>query len=163
MGRNIGIVLLIAFILGLLHVLIVHSLILVIHGLHPRREFPHPQPWGYAGWPEEGTPDLQGEPLAGSTKSKIKLSMKGSINCLIWFVKNRLHNKIFPLTYLQSLPMVLMFIDECNNLNIFKLFFLALSLMWWTIPSACWTLNSRICNKADEGELLWYYHKLSRF
>ena len=60
LGHNIGISLMIVFILGSLPVLIVRGLLLVIRGFPPRREFPHPQPGGRAGWPEEGTPGRLG-------------------------------------------------------------------------------------------------------
>ena len=38
------------------NLLIVHGLLLSIRGCPPERTFPHPQPGGRAGWPEEGTP-----------------------------------------------------------------------------------------------------------
>ena len=72
-SRNVGIVMLIVFILGLLPVLIVRGLLLVIRGFPPWREFPHPQPGGRAGWPEEGTPGWLGRTTEGHSEG-------GSVN-----------------------------------------------------------------------------------
>ena len=70
LGRNIRITLLIVFMLGLLPALIVRGLILVIRGFPLWREFPHPQPGGRAGWPEEGTPGWLGCTTEGHSEGE---------------------------------------------------------------------------------------------
>ena len=42
------------------NLLIVHDLLLSIRGCPPERTFPHPQPGGRAGWPEEDQAHQEG-------------------------------------------------------------------------------------------------------